>query len=162
MYVPVIIHKDRDSDYGVTVPDLPGCFSAGDSLADAMMQVREAIELHLEDMLADGDAVPAMSDLEYLQEHGDHDGGVWHLVEIDPTKISGKAKRVNVTFAENLLVVIDRYAATARLSRSGFLAEAAMQYISREQVQPNAVHPEVMTRENNRARRGRGASGSNA
>ncbi|MGA0846442.1 MAG: type II toxin-antitoxin system HicB family antitoxin [Luteolibacter sp.] len=25
------IHKDRDSDYGVTVPDLPGCFSAGDT-----------------------------------------------------------------------------------------------------------------------------------
>lgn len=26
---PIIIHNDKDSDYGVTVPDLPGCFSAG-------------------------------------------------------------------------------------------------------------------------------------
>ena len=158
MYVPVIIHKDHDSDYGVTVPDLPGCFSAGDSLADALTQVREAIELHLEDMLADGDAVPTMSDLEGLQEQGEHDGGVWHLVEIDPTKISGKAKRVNVTFAENLLVVIDRYAANARLTRSAFLSEAAMQYISREQIQPNAVHPDVINQENDRARQRRRAT----
>lgn len=30
----VVIHKDKDSDYGVTVPDLPGCFSAGDSYKD--------------------------------------------------------------------------------------------------------------------------------
>lgn len=155
MYVPVIIHKDHDSDYGVTVPDLPGCFSAGDSLADALTQVREAIELHLEDMLADGDAVPTMSDLEALQELEEYDGGIWHLVDIDPTKISGKAKRVNVTFAENLLVVIDRYAATAKLTRSGFLSEAAMQYISREQIQLDAVHPDVMNQENVQARRRR-------
>ncbi|MCP4151812.1 MAG: hypothetical protein GY757_28975, partial [bacterium] len=27
MNYPVVIHKDKESDYGVTVPDLPGCFS---------------------------------------------------------------------------------------------------------------------------------------
>ena len=157
MFVPVVIHKDPESDYGVTVPDLPGCFSAGDNLADALMQAREAIELHLEDMLADGDVVPVMSDLGCLQEDADQDGGVWHLVEIDPTKISGKARRVNVTIAENLLTVIDGYAATANMSRSGFLAEAAMQFISREQVQGNTIHPDVINRENERARRRRRA-----
>ncbi|MBN0609850.1 type II toxin-antitoxin system HicB family antitoxin, partial [Pseudomonas aeruginosa] len=29
MKFPVVLHKDPDSDYGVTVPDVPGCFSAG-------------------------------------------------------------------------------------------------------------------------------------
>jgi predicted RNase H-like HicB family nuclease len=155
VFVPVVIHKDPESDYGVTVPDLPGCFSAGDNLADALAQAREAIELHLEDMLADGDVVPAMSELGCLQEDADQDGGVWHLVEIDPTKISGRARRVNVTIPENLLTVIDGYVATANISRSGFLAEAAMQFISREQVQGNAIHPDVINRENKRARRRR-------
>jgi predicted RNase H-like HicB family nuclease len=36
MRYPVVIHKDLDSDYGVTVPDLPGCFSAGTTLDEAL------------------------------------------------------------------------------------------------------------------------------
>lgn len=33
MRYPVVVHKDPESDYGVTVPDLPGCFSADRSIA---------------------------------------------------------------------------------------------------------------------------------
>jgi predicted RNase H-like HicB family nuclease len=36
MYFPIAIHKDPDSDYGVTVPDLPGCFSAGSTIDEAI------------------------------------------------------------------------------------------------------------------------------
>ena len=43
MRYPVVIHKDPDSDYGVTVPDLPGCFTAGDTVDDAIAQAAEAI-----------------------------------------------------------------------------------------------------------------------
>ena len=35
MNYPIVIHKDADSDYGVTVPDLPGCFSAGKTLDES-------------------------------------------------------------------------------------------------------------------------------
>ena len=31
MFYPIVIHKDPETAYGVSVPDLPGCFSAGDS-----------------------------------------------------------------------------------------------------------------------------------
>lgn len=49
MILPIIIHKDEGAEtYGVTVPGLKGCFSAGDSLEEATMQVREALELHIE------------------------------------------------------------------------------------------------------------------
>ncbi len=48
MRYSVVIHKDPDSDYGVTVPDLPRCFSAGDTMDDALAQAVEAIECHLE------------------------------------------------------------------------------------------------------------------
>ena len=54
-YYPVVIHKDKDSDFGVTVPDLPGCFSAGVSVEDALKEAREAIECHLEGLLLDGE-----------------------------------------------------------------------------------------------------------
>jgi predicted RNase H-like HicB family nuclease len=43
---PSAIHKDHASDYGVTVPDLPGCFSAGASLDETLRMAQEAVELH--------------------------------------------------------------------------------------------------------------------
>ena len=45
--------------YDVTVPDLPGCTSAGDDLDEALRNAKEAIALHLEAMIADGEPVPA-------------------------------------------------------------------------------------------------------
>jgi predicted RNase H-like HicB family nuclease len=51
MRYPVVIHKDADSDYGVSVPDLPGCFSAGESVEEAIACVTEAIECHTEGTL---------------------------------------------------------------------------------------------------------------
>ena len=58
MNYPVVLHKDRDSDYGVTVPDLPGCFSAGRSIDEALAMAKEAIELHIEGLIDEGLPVP--------------------------------------------------------------------------------------------------------
>ena len=44
MRCPILIHKDKGSSYGVTVPDLPGCFSVGDTLDESMAMAREAID----------------------------------------------------------------------------------------------------------------------
>ena len=53
-----LIHKDLDSDYGVTFPDLPGCTSGGDTFEEAREMAREALALHLEGMAADGEYIP--------------------------------------------------------------------------------------------------------
>ncbi len=53
MQYPVVIHKDPDSEYGVSVPDLPGCFSAGATFDAALAEAVEAIECHLEGLLLD-------------------------------------------------------------------------------------------------------------
>ena len=58
MNYPVVIHKDEDSDYGVTVPDLPGCFSAGSTIDEALAMAREAIELHLDSLREEGSPIP--------------------------------------------------------------------------------------------------------
>ena len=44
MNYPVVIHKEKRSDYGVTVPDLPGCFSAGKTSTECLSMAQEAIE----------------------------------------------------------------------------------------------------------------------
>ena len=42
MKFPVVLHKDADSEYGVIIPDVPGCFSAGATVAQAFENVKEA------------------------------------------------------------------------------------------------------------------------
>ncbi|MBC7858192.1 MAG: type II toxin-antitoxin system HicB family antitoxin [Burkholderiaceae bacterium] len=48
MEIPVVIHKDEGSVYGVTVPDIPGCHSWGETVDHAMRNVRDAIYSHVE------------------------------------------------------------------------------------------------------------------
>ena len=69
MNYPIVIRKQKRSDYGVTVPDLPGCFSAGKTLDDALAMAREAIELHLEGADRRGDAGSGADDHRGQSEH---------------------------------------------------------------------------------------------
>lgn len=130
MRYPVVIHKDPASDYGVTVPDLPGCFSAGDTLDEALLEVVEAIECHLEGLLGDGESVPTPQSIEHHQNNPDYAGGVWAVVAIDLAKLSGKSKRVNVTLPERVLTLMDKYASENGESRSGLITRATLEYIA--------------------------------
>jgi predicted RNase H-like HicB family nuclease len=58
-----IVHKERDSAYGVTFPDAPGCFSAADDMDDLFVNAAEALELWSEGLREDGKAVPQARDL---------------------------------------------------------------------------------------------------
>ena len=130
MRFPIVIHKDADTDYGVTVPDLPGCFSAGHTTDDALSNAIEAIECHIEGLLMDGEKLPAPKTIEYYRNEKLFSEGVWALVEVEVSKLSGKAKRVNITLPERLLVQIDSFAARRGDTRSGLLAHAALEYVA--------------------------------
>ena len=134
MRYPVVIHKDKSSDYGVTVPDLPGCFSAGETMEDAMTQVVEAIECHLEGLLFDGDAIPEAQSVEVHRKNKDFSGGTWALVNVDLSKLASKAKRINITLPERVLALVDEQAKREGESRSGLLARAVLDYIGRNKV----------------------------
>ena len=131
MRVPVIIHKDKNTDYGVSVPDLPGCFSAGDTIDDALTNAVEAVECHIEGLLIDGEPVPTILSIEHHRKRKrQYSSGVWALVDVDLSKLSGKAKRVNITLPERLLFQIDSFASKTGETRSGLLAHAAMKYVA--------------------------------
>src|SRR3989304_3718615 len=97
MRYPVVIHKDPESDYGVTVPDLPGCFSAGATMDEALQETVEAIETHLEGMLLDNEPIPSPKSIDDHQSNPDYAEGIWALVTVDITKLSGKTRRINIT-----------------------------------------------------------------
>jgi predicted RNase H-like HicB family nuclease len=55
----IILHPDtEDGGYTVTVPALPGCVTQGETLEEAIARARDAIRLHVEALLADGEPVP--------------------------------------------------------------------------------------------------------
>ena len=83
MRYPVVIHKDPESCYGVTVPDLPGCFSAGDTVVDALMQAVEAIECYLEGLLLDDEPIPNPRDITFHAKNPDYADGLWETVSVD-------------------------------------------------------------------------------
>jgi predicted RNase H-like HicB family nuclease len=137
MRYPVVIHKDIDSDYGVTVPDLPGCFSAGETLDEALVEVAEAIEAHIEGLLIDGEMVPIPMTIEHHSSNPDFAGGVWAVVSVDLSKLSGKSKRVNITVPERILSLMDKYAAEHGETRSGLIAQATMEFIAAQELVKN-------------------------
>jgi predicted RNase H-like HicB family nuclease len=134
MHYPVVIHKDRQSDYGVTAPDLPGCFSAGETMESALSNVIEAIECHLEGLLFDGEPIPEASLIETHQQQRDYAGGTWALVNVDLSRLASKAKRINITLPERVLALVDEQARREGESRSGLLARAVLDYIGRNKV----------------------------
>ena len=125
MRFPVVLHTDDGVRYGVIVPDLPGCFSAGDTFDEALDSVREAIELHLEGLIEEGGDVPVPRAIAAHRANPDFVNGVWAAVDIDVSRYEGKAEEINITIPRRLLVKIDEYAKSHGSTRSGFLAEAA-------------------------------------
>ena len=119
-----LIHKDKESAFGASFPDLSGCISAADSLEDLRLMITEALAFHLEGMREDGDAVPAPSSFDEILKAEGYDDAVAVMVVKAPDAMEATV-RVNITLPENTLAQIDRKAAALGMSRSGFLAKAA-------------------------------------
>jgi predicted RNase H-like HicB family nuclease len=118
-----LIHKDADSDYGVSFPDLPGVISAGKTLDEARDMAAEALVFHLEGLAEDGEAVPEPTSLEEVMTDAQNKDGVAVLIAVPATDV--KSVRINVTMPADVLDQIDRYAEREGFTRSGFLAQAA-------------------------------------
>ena len=132
MLYPIAISPgDDDHAWGVEVPDIPGCFSAGDDLDDAMVMAREAIEGHLAILAEDGEPIPVASKVTVHAGNPEYAGCTWGLVDIDVTQFMGKAEKLNITLPGYLLKRIDDYVKTHpdEKSRSGFLAHAAIKVL---------------------------------
>ena len=130
MRYPVAIETgDAKHAFGVVVPDLPGCFSAGDTLDDALTNSREAILLHLEGLVDYGQPFPAPTPIELLRKKRNYRGWTWAVVDVDASELGDKAARINITLPQRILRAIDAHAKKQGETRSGFLARAALEAI---------------------------------
>lgn len=122
-----LIHKDTESDFGVSFPDFPGCVTAGRTLEEARALAPEALALHIEGMIEDGEPLPAPSSLDAVMAERENRDAVAFMVTLPerPTR----AVRVNITLSEEVLAAIDRHAETHGMTRSGLIAAAARRMI---------------------------------
>ncbi|WP_158816171.1 type II toxin-antitoxin system HicB family antitoxin [Methylocapsa sp. S129] len=123
-----LIHKDADSDFGVSFPDLPGCVATGQTLDEARDMAAEALALHLEGLEQDGEAIPEPSTLEAVMANAENRDGVAILVAAPTAAV--KTIRINIALPEDVLMAIDRYAEANGYSRSGLLVKAAKMAIA--------------------------------
>ncbi|WP_374248080.1 type II toxin-antitoxin system HicB family antitoxin [Thermomonas sp.] len=124
MLYPLYVHHEPGSAYGGIFPDVPGCFTAADELADLPAMAQEAVEAFFEGEDMD---VPEPSNIDQWTDHPDYQGGFWMLVDIDLAQVNAKPVRLNISLPAHLVQRIDRAAEAAHMSRSGFLAKAAQQ-----------------------------------
>ena len=125
MRYPIFIEPGTsDSAFGVVVPDLPGCFSAGDTLDEALDNAREAVAVWLEATLDGGGALPAPK---AIDDHlRDYRKWIPSIVEIDLAEILGESERINISLPKRVLRRLDHQAALANQTRSAYIATLAL------------------------------------
>jgi DNA end-binding protein Ku len=124
MQVVAMIHHEGGA-YGVSFPDFPGCTTVADDLDSALAKAAEVLAFHAEGLAEDG-PLPHPRSLSELESDPDFcedsKDAVLVLVPYEPPS---RAVRINITLEESLLARIDRSAAAASETRSGYLAAAA-------------------------------------
>ena len=134
MLYPIAIEIGDDKHaYSVIVPDVQGCYSAGDTLEEAIVNAREAIEFHISGMVEDGESIPKPSSIEVYRNSEEYKDFIFSIVDVDLSHLMGRSEKINVTLPILLIRRIDEFVAThpEYKTRSGFLAEASLERIIR-------------------------------
>jgi predicted RNase H-like HicB family nuclease len=128
MRYPIAIEPAGEATaFGVVVPDLPGCFSAGDTLDEAFAGAEEAAAAWIDAALDAGEAIPAPSSLEALQRNPDYAGWTFAIITLDSALFDDTIERVNISLPRRVLMRLDALARSAGESRSGFIAQLTLE-----------------------------------
>jgi predicted RNase H-like HicB family nuclease len=126
-----LLHPDATGGYGVSFPEFPGCISGGDTLAEAADQAAQALRLHVEGMIEDGETIPEPRSAEELGK--DSRVKAWFkdatvaLVPLLPPR--DRVERLNISLDRNLVREIDTAAKALGMNRSAFLAAGAQRLL---------------------------------
>ena len=54
----ILITPEEEGGFSVSVPSLPGCFTQGETIDEAIAMAKEAVSLYIESLEEDGEPVP--------------------------------------------------------------------------------------------------------
>src|SRR5271165_6167077 len=109
--------------WGTTVPDLPGCFSAGDTIEEAFKNTQQSAEAWIDAVIEDGGAIPAPRPMVEHYANPEFAGWTWAVLQIDPARLDDTVERVNITLPRRILSRLDGEARAAGETRSGYIAK---------------------------------------
>ncbi len=112
--------------WGAVVPDLPGCFSAGDTLDEALENTKEAAQAWIDAVIEDGGAIPPPRPMAEHYADREYSGWTWAVIQIDPARLDDSVERVNIMLPRRILARLDAYAEATGKSRSGAIAALAL------------------------------------
>lgn len=122
-----IIEGSQDEGYSAFFPDLPGCVTAAETMFELPAEARDALSLHLAGMIEDGEALPEPTPIEAVTSDPEVKEAGRILVDVE---IEDAPVRVNISLGAQFLKRIDVAAETRGMTRSGFLVEAAREYMA--------------------------------
>lgn len=125
---PAVV-EGTEGDYNIFFPDLPGCASAGESVDETIENGLEALELHVEGMIADNDPLPKPTPADKLALEDSPDPVV--TIVALPVYLPSKSVRINITMDEGYLKRIDHYINRHGFNRSSFIVEATREFMGR-------------------------------
>ena len=129
MRYPIAIEPgDENTAFGVVVPDLPGCFSAGDTMDEAIANAEEAINLWVEAALDQNMEIPAPSAVSRWANESEYSGWTFGVVKVDPAALDDHIERVNISIPRRILYRLDAKAKEVGESRSGYIALMALEH----------------------------------
>jgi predicted RNase H-like HicB family nuclease len=127
MRYPILIEEGTETTaFGVVVPDLPGCFSAGDTLDEALDAAKDAAAAWLDATLDTGDIVPSPSSLDAVRRLPGYAGWTIGIIELDTALFDDAIERVNITLPRRVLRRLDDLAEARHQSRGAFIADLTM------------------------------------
>lgn len=127
MRYPIMIEAgDENTAWSVVVPDLPGCYSAGDTLDEAMAAAEEAAAAWIDAALDAGNVIPPPSQAQDVLDKGEFKGWIVSYVTVDPALLDDTIERINISIPKRILMRIDAKAKAAGESRSAYIAHLAV------------------------------------
>lgn len=129
-YVIGLVHGEGDA-YGISYPDFPGCVAGGSSIDDAVSRGEDALAVHIESMLEDGEALPVLRSRDEILKDAELQDEVRDAVLVAVPMPSMKRTRVHVMIDELLLAAVDRSAEAEGFTRSGYFERAVRDRLKR-------------------------------
>jgi predicted RNase H-like HicB family nuclease len=128
-----VIEKEPDSAFGVWFPDVEGCFSAGDTLEEAVANAAAALRQHTEAIESAGRHLAAARHVDDVLHDKDvrvavKKGAV--LFSVPLLADAGRTVRINISLDKGLVDQIDAAASKRGLTRSAFIAQATREKIA--------------------------------
>ncbi len=119
-YAVALIHEEKNSIFGVSFPDFPGCVSAATNLNDAIARGTAALAAHIKSLGETNQTIPMLRTADDIRRMERCEEAIIAAVPVD---LPGKSVPLQISLNEHLLAALDRAAKASGTSRSEKIAE---------------------------------------